>query len=50
MNFTLAANRWCGWQMVPGCMGELYVPYFSPIHIRGVRAMKQARDLSKWIT
>lgn len=43
--FTLAPNRWYGWQMVPGYVGSRCVPYFSPIYVRKVVPKKSGKGI-----
>jgi hypothetical protein len=36
--FSILAERWYGWQMLPGYgPSDWVVPYFSPIYVRGLR-------------
>ena len=43
--FTLAPNRWYGWQMIPGYAGSRCVPYFSPVYMRKVTPKKSGKGI-----
>lgn len=53
MAFTLKPNRWYGWQMIPGYVGERCVPFCCPCHARSVTPQKSGKGLltlEVWIT
>lgn len=53
MAFTLKPNRWYGWQMIPGYVGERCVPFCCPCHVRSVTPQKSGKGLltlEVWIT
>ena len=43
----LVPDRWYGWQMVPGYLGERNVPYFSPIRVFSITPLKTGRGILK---
>lgn len=43
--FTLTANRWFGWQLIPGYLGERCVPWASPIYVTKVTRLKQGNGI-----
>lgn len=43
--FTLKDDRWYGWQMIPGYVGEHCVPYCCPIYMQEVAPLKSSKGL-----
>jgi hypothetical protein len=53
MTFTLQPNRWYGWQMIPGYVGEGCVPFCCPCWINKVLPQKSGKGilmLDAWVT
>jgi hypothetical protein len=45
--FTLQPDRWYGWQMIPGYVGERCVPYCCPIRVHKVEPLKSGKGIMK---
>jgi hypothetical protein len=45
--FVLQPNRWYGWQMIPGYVGERCVPYCCPIRVERIEPLKSGKGILK---
>ncbi len=43
--FTMGANGWYGWQMIPGYVGERCIPYCCPIYMERVTPKKTGKGI-----
>ena len=43
----IEANRWYGWQMIPGYVGERCIPYCCPIYVQSVEPLKSGKGILK---
>jgi hypothetical protein len=43
--FSIQADQWFTWQMVPGYLGGQSVPFFSPIYVTDVHPLKTGKNI-----
>jgi hypothetical protein len=45
IKFVVSENRWFGWQMLPGYVGERCIPYCCPIYVKKVTPKKTGKKI-----